>query len=79
MSCLSARAKQLERKAAAFALAIVSNWVLSKEVNNINTKQVIYKKHVIDLLKIHGSINWIEKEYGLIFSEVSPSNWVYFF
>lgn len=37
-------------------------WVLSKEVNNINTKQVIYKKHVIDLLKIHGSINWIEKE-----------------
>lgn len=45
-------------------------WVLSKEVNNINTKEVIYKKHVIDLLKIHGSIDWIKKDEKIVRSSI---------
>lgn len=35
------------------------DWVLSKKVNHINTEEVIYKPNMINLFKIHGSINWI--------------------
>lgn len=35
------------------------DWVLSKKVNHINTKEVIYKPNMINLFKIHGSINWM--------------------
>lgn len=33
-------------------------WHLSKHVSNVKTKENIYKKQVIDLLKIHGSLTW---------------------
>lgn len=33
-------------------------WNLVKSVNNINTQEFEYKKKVINLLKIHGSITW---------------------
>ena len=35
------------------------DWVLSKKVNHINTEEVIYKPNMINLFKIHGSINWM--------------------
>lgn len=33
-------------------------WHLSKHVSNVKTRENIYKKQVIDLLKIHGSLTW---------------------
>ncbi|MGX6394963.1 SIR2 family protein [Lactiplantibacillus pentosus] len=33
-------------------------WHLSKHVSDVKTKENIYKKNVIDLLKIHGSLTW---------------------
>lgn len=49
-------------------------WSLSKEVNNINTREVIYKPHVIDLLKIHGSIDWIEKDGEIVRASIEDIN-----
>lgn len=34
------------------------NWNLVKSVPNLNTKENIYRKKVMNLLKIHGSIDW---------------------
>lgn len=36
------------------------NWNLVKSVKNISTKELEYNRNMINLLKIHGSINWIE-------------------
>lgn len=33
-------------------------WHLSKHVDNVKTRENIYKTQVIDLLKIHGSLTW---------------------
>jgi len=33
-------------------------WNLVKDVPNVKTNEYIYKKHVINLLKIHGSLTW---------------------
>lgn len=35
------------------------DWVLSKRVDHINTHEVIYKPNMVNLFKIHGSINWL--------------------
>lgn len=35
------------------------DWVLSKKVNHINTHEVIYKPNMVNLFKIHGSIDWL--------------------
>ena len=39
-------------------------WHLSKHVSNIKTQENIYKKQVIDLLKIHGSLTWEKGKDG---------------
>lgn len=36
------------------------NWNLVKSVKNVSTKELEYNRNMINLLKIHGSINWIE-------------------
>lgn len=34
------------------------DWNLVKSVNNLNTQEKIYNENVINLLKIHGSVDW---------------------
>lgn len=36
------------------------NWNLVKSVKNVSTKELEYKRSIMNLLKIHGSINWYE-------------------
>lgn len=38
------------------------NWNLVKSVMNVSTKELEYNRNMINLLKIHGSINWYEKD-----------------
>ena len=41
----------------------IFEWNLVKNIPNIRTKEVEYKKNIINLLKIHGSLTWeIEDE-----------------
>lgn len=37
------------------------DWNLTKQIEGMNTKEISYNSNVINLLKIHGSINWINK------------------
>lgn len=50
------------------------DWVLSKEVESLNTKELIYKSNMIDLLKIHGSINWKRDIEGTKKVDISEIN-----
>lgn len=42
------------------------DWILSKKVENINSNERIYKPNMVNLLKIHGSINWIYNQKNTI-------------
>lgn len=39
-------------------------WHLSKHVSDVKTRENIYKKNVLDLLKIHGSLTWRMSKSG---------------
>lgn len=41
-------------------------WHLSKHVSNVKTRENIYKKQVIDLLKIHGSLTWRREDKDVV-------------
>lgn len=41
------------------------DWNLVKDVPNLETKELIYNRHTINLLKIHGSLTW-NKEDGKV-------------
>ncbi|MBB1124418.1 SIR2 family protein [Limosilactobacillus albertensis] len=51
------------------------DWNFVKRVPNLNTNELIYKDKVIDLFKIHGSVNWYletdDKSNGIIVLEDS--------
>ena len=40
------------------------DWNLVKDVPNLETKELIYDRHVINLLKIHGSLTWNKEKNG---------------
>lgn len=40
------------------------DWNLVKDVPNLETKELIYDKHAINLLKIHGSLTWNKEKDG---------------
>ena len=42
------------------------DWNLSKKVKYLNTNEVEYKPNVIDLLKIHGSIDWVREDNEIV-------------
>lgn len=44
--------------------ATMFDWNLIKDVPNVKTHENIYKKNVINLLKIHGSLTWVRSESG---------------
>lgn len=50
------------------------NWNLSREVENINTKEIEYKENVINFLKIHGSTSWFKGEDDNIYRKAPNSN-----
>ena len=41
-------------------------WNLVKEVQNINTREVVYKEKTFNLVKIHGSLTWEKQDDGTI-------------
>lgn len=42
------------------------DWNLSKRLKNLDTAEVEYNPNVIDLLKIHGSVDWIRKDGEIV-------------
>ncbi|QYU56733.1 SIR2 family protein [Weissella confusa] len=40
------------------------DWSLTKKVPYVKTSEMVYKRHVLNLIKIHGSINWEKSESG---------------
>lgn len=43
----------------------IFEWNLVKNIPNIRTKEVEYKKNIINLLKIHGSLTWEIEDEGI--------------
>lgn len=44
-------------------------WNLVKEIENIKTREMEYKKNIINLLKLHGSLTWERNENGIFRKE----------
>lgn len=44
-------------------------WNLVKEIENIRTREVEYKKNIINLLKLHGSLTWERSKNGIFRKE----------
>lgn len=44
-------------------------WNLVKEIENIKTREMEYKKNIINLLKLHGSLTWERSENGIFRKE----------
>ena len=42
--------------------ATMFDWNLVKDIPNVKTREKIYKKNVVNLLKIHGSLTWVRSE-----------------
>lgn len=40
-------------------------WNLVKEIENVKTKELEYKKNILNLLKIHGSLTWEKDSVGI--------------
>ncbi len=40
-------------------------WNLVKDIENVKTKELEYKKNILSLLKIHGSLTWERDELGI--------------
>ncbi|WP_454961429.1 SIR2 family protein [Eggerthia catenaformis] len=40
-------------------------WNLVKDIENIKTREMEYKKNIINLLKLHGSLTWERSEKGI--------------
>lgn len=41
------------------------DWNLVKDIENIKTKELEYKKNIINLLKLHGSLTWERDDNGI--------------
>lgn len=41
-------------------------WNLVKDIENVKTKELEYKRNILNLLKIHGSLTWERDELGII-------------
>lgn len=41
-------------------------WNLVKDIENVKTRELEYKKNIINLLKLHGSLTWERDENGII-------------
>lgn len=48
-------------------------WNLVRDVPYVNTSELEYKKRVINLLKLHGSLSW-EKEDGTVYKRENTTN-----
>lgn len=46
-------------------------WNLVKDIENIKTREMEYKKNIINLLKLHGSLTWERNEKGIFRKEKS--------
>ncbi|NSH29376.1 SIR2 family protein [Anaerostipes hadrus] len=44
-------------------------WNLVKDIENIKTREMEYKKNIINLLKLHGSLTWERGEKGILRKE----------
>lgn len=44
-------------------------WNLVKDIENIKTREMEYKKNIINLLKLHGSLTWERNEKGIFRKE----------
>lgn len=44
-------------------------WNLVKDIENIKTRELEYKKNIINLLKLHGSLTWERSEMGIFRKE----------
>lgn len=44
-------------------------WNLVKDIANIKTREMEYKKNIINLLKLHGSLTWERSEKGILRKE----------
>lgn len=44
-------------------------WNLVKDIENVKTKEVEYKKNIINLLKLHGSLTWERDKKGIVRKE----------
>ena len=44
-------------------------WNLVKDIENIKTRELEYKKNIINLLKLHGSLTWERNEKGIFRKE----------
>lgn len=44
-------------------------WNLVKDIENIKTREMEYKKNIINLLKLHGSLTWERSEKGIFRKE----------
>lgn len=40
-------------------------WNLVKDIENIKTRELEYKKNIINLLKLHGSLTWERDKFGI--------------
>ena len=46
-------------------------WNLVKDIENLKTREMEYKKNIINLLKLHGSLTWERNENGIFRKEKS--------
>lgn len=44
-------------------------WNLVKDIDNIKTREMEYKKNILNLLKLHGSLTWERSEKGIFRKE----------
>ena len=49
-------------------------WNLVKDIENVKTREMEYKKNIINLLKLHGSLTWEFSEKGIVRKEKSEVN-----
>jgi len=40
-------------------------WNLVKDIENVKTKELEYKRNILNLLKIHGSLTWEQDDFGI--------------
>lgn len=49
-------------------------WNMVKDIENVKTRELEYKKNIINLLKLHGSLTWERDHKGIIRKEKSEVN-----
>lgn len=49
-------------------------WNMIKDVDNVKTNELEYKKNIINLLKLHGSLTWERDKFGIMRKEKAEVN-----